>query len=107
MVGRANAQDPQCWKRPWGLWGVGLRLKEQKGPRCAPHPWSQRVGDLIWEPSRLPGLEWVGQMPSSPLLWSIFKMLEIVTPESMIPQSFTLYNGLMRILVDKSNMLTR
>ena len=47
---------------------MGLRLKEQKGPRCAPHPWSQRAGDLTWEPSRLPGLEWVGQTPSSPLL---------------------------------------
>ena len=29
-VGRASAQDPQGWKRPWGLWGVGLRLKEQR-----------------------------------------------------------------------------
>ena len=67
VVGRANAQDPQGWKRPWGLWGWGLGSTEQKGPRHAPHPWSQRVGDLIWEPSRLPGLEWVGQTPSSPL----------------------------------------
>ena len=71
-MGGANAQDPQGWKRPWGLWGVGLRLKEQKGPRCAPYPWSQRAGYLTWEPSRLPGLEWVVQTPSSPLLllWS-------------------------------------
>ena len=53
---------------PWGLWGMGLRLKEQKGPRRAPHPWSQRAGDLTWEPSRLPGLEWEGLTPSSPLL---------------------------------------
>ena len=45
-----------------------LRLKEQKGPRCGPQPWSQRAGDLTWEPSRLPGLEWVGQMSSTPLL---------------------------------------
>ena len=37
-VGRANAQDPQSWKRPWGLWGVGLKVKEQKGPRHAPQP---------------------------------------------------------------------
>ena len=48
--------------------GGGLRLKEQKGPRCVPYPLSQRAGDLTWEPSRLPGLEWAGQMPSSPLL---------------------------------------
>ena len=41
---------------------------EQKGPRHAPHPWSQSMGDLTWEPSRLPGLKWAGQMPSSPLL---------------------------------------
>ena len=66
VVGRAYAQDPQGWKRPWGLWGVWLRLKELKGPRCAPHPWSHRAGDLTWEPSRPPGLEWAGQMPSSP-----------------------------------------
>ena len=26
-----------------------------------------RGGDLTWDPSRLPGLEWVGQMPSAPL----------------------------------------
>ena len=59
-------------KRPWGLWGVGLRLKEQKGPRGAPQPLSQRAGDLTWEASRLPGLECVGQTPSSTLLllWS-------------------------------------
>ena len=60
VVGGANAQDPQGWKRPWGPWGVGLRLKEHKGPRRAPHPWSQRAGDLTWEPSRLPGLTWAG-----------------------------------------------
>ena len=64
---RANAQDPQVWKRPLGLWGVGLRLKEQKGPWCSPHPWSQRAGDLTWAPSRLPGLKWAGQSSSAPL----------------------------------------
>ena len=68
----ANAQDSQGWKRPWGLWGVGLRLKEQKAPRHAPLPWSQRAGDLSWELSRLPVPEWAGQSPSAPLplLWS-------------------------------------
>ena len=54
-------------KGPGGCRGVELGLKEQKGPRRAPHPWSQRAGDLTWEPSRLPGLEWVGQSPSAPL----------------------------------------
>ena len=51
-----------------GCGRMGLRLKEEKGPRRGPHPWFQRTGDLTWEPSRLPGLEWVGEMPSSPLL---------------------------------------
>ena len=55
-------------KGPGGCGGVGLRLKEQKGPRRAPHPWSQWAGDLTWEPSRLPKPEWVGQSPSTPLL---------------------------------------
>ena len=55
MGGVAYAQDPQGWKRPWGLWGVGLRLKQQKGSRRAHHPWSQRAGDLTWEPSQVPG----------------------------------------------------
>ena len=67
-VGGANGQDPQGWKRPWGLFGVGLRLKTQKGHRHVPHPWSQRAGDLTWEPSRLPGLLWAGQLPSASLL---------------------------------------
>ena len=62
-VGGANAQDPQGWKRPRGLWGVGLRLKKQKGPRHAPHPLSQRAGDLTWELSRLPGLGGWGECP--------------------------------------------
>ena len=66
-VGGTNAQDPQGWKRPWGLCRMGLRLKEQKRPRHAPHPWSQRAGNLTWEPSRLPVSEWVRQTPSSPL----------------------------------------
>ena len=66
VVGGANAQDPQGWKRPWEPEGVGLRLKQQKGPRRVLHLWSQRAGDLTWEPSRLPGLEWAGQTP--PLL---------------------------------------
>ena len=46
---------------------MGLRFKEQKGPTRVPHPWSQRSGDLTWGPIRLPGLEWVRQMPSARL----------------------------------------
>ena len=53
-------------KGPGGCGGVGLRLKEHKGPRRAPHPWSERAGDLTWAPSRLPVPEWAGQSPSTP-----------------------------------------
>ena len=62
-VDGANAQDPQGWKRSWELWGVGLRLQEQKGPRRAPHPWSQRLGSLTWELSRLPSPSGPGDRP--------------------------------------------
>ena len=63
MVGGAYAEDPQGWKRPWGMGGCGLGSTEQKGPRCASHLWSQRVEDPTWEPSRLPEFEWAGQSP--------------------------------------------
>ena len=56
VVGGANAQDPQGWKRPGGCGGWGLGSTEQKGPRCAFRLWSQRAGDPTWEPSRLSGL---------------------------------------------------
>ena len=36
VVGGANAQNPQGWKRLCWLRGVELRLKKQKGPRHAP-----------------------------------------------------------------------
>ena len=53
---------------------MGLRLKAQgtEGTQACPPPLVSRAGDLTWEPSRLPGLKWAGQMPSSPLLllWS-------------------------------------
>ena len=39
---------------------------EQKGPKCSPNPWSQRMGNLIRESNRLPGLKWAGEI--SPLL---------------------------------------
>ena len=55
-------------KGPGGFAGWGLGSTEQKGPRRVPHSWSQRAGDLTWEPSKFPGLEWMGQTPSSPLL---------------------------------------
>ena len=101
-MGGANAQDPQDWKRPWGLWGVGLRLKEQEGSRRAPHPWSQRTGDLTWEPSRLPGLEYIGQTPSPPLLSCSSSLGGPLPPASpdlpsllpMPPRTHTAWRGL-------------
>ena len=53
-------------KGPMGCGGWGLGSMEQKGPTCAPHTWSQRAGDLTWDPNRLSGHEWVGKCP--PLL---------------------------------------
>ena len=52
-------------KGPGGQWGWGLGSTEQKGHRHAHRLWSQRVGEPT---SRLPGLKWVGQIPSAPLL---------------------------------------
>ena len=68
-MGGIYAEDPQGWKRPWGLWGVGLRLKEQKGPRHASHPWSQRAGTSPGSPAGFLGSSGWGRYP--PLLsWS-------------------------------------
>ena len=53
-------------KGPEGACGLGLRLHRTDGaPACL---CSQRVGDLAWEPNRLPGLEWAGQTSSAPLV---------------------------------------
>ena len=50
-----------------GLWRLGLRLKEQKGPRRAPHPWSQRAGDLTGSPAGFWGSHaWGTRCLSSP-----------------------------------------
>ena len=82
--------------------GVGLRLKEQEGSRRAPHPWSQRTGDLTWEPSRLPGLEYIGQTPSPPLLSCSSSLGGPLPPASpdlpsllpMPPRTHTAWRGL-------------
>ena len=97
MVGRANAQDPQGWKRPWGLWAVELRLKEQKGPRHAPHPWSQRTGDPTWSPAGFLGSSGWGKRPS---LFSCSsarassRLLLLISPASLLcPQGPTWPGG--------------
>ena len=67
--GRGQCSGPTGLEKALGTvggWGLGSR--NRRGPGVPPHPWSQRAWDFIWEPSRLPGLEWVGQMPSSPVL---------------------------------------
>ena len=83
---------------------MGLRLKEQKGPRHAPHSWSQRSGDLTQEPSRLPGLEWVGQTPSSPLpllLNGPSRLpLQISWPSTYAPRTHVAWRGLWRGVTD-------
>ena len=66
--GRGQCSGPTGLEKALRALELRLSLKEQKGPRHAPHPWSQRAGDLTWEPSRLPGLTWARQTSSSPLL---------------------------------------
>ena len=65
-VGGANAQDPQGWKRPWGLCGVGLRLKEQRGPGVRPTPGLKGQGTSPGSPAVSPGPSEQGNRP--PLL---------------------------------------
>ena len=80
---------------------MGLRLKKQKGPRRALHPWSQRAADLTWEPSRFPELQWAGQTLSSPLLllWSGVwegpsRLPLLISPASLLcPQGLTQPGG--------------
>ena len=66
VVGGAYAQDPQGWKWPWGLWGVGLKLMEQKGPRCAPHSSLRGQGTSPGSLASFLGLRGWGKCP--PLL---------------------------------------
>ena len=37
-MGWASAQDPQGWKRPWGLWGWGLGSRNRRSPGMPPTP---------------------------------------------------------------------
>ena len=91
-------------KGPGDCGGWGLGSTEQKGSRRALHPWSQRAGDLTWEPSRLPGLEWAGQTPSSPLLLfqclqegsSCLPLLFFPQPPSHAPRTHAAWRGLWR-----------
>ena len=53
-------------KGPEGCGRLGLRLKEQKGPRCVPHPWSRGQGTSPGSPTGFLGSS--GQGNHSPLL---------------------------------------
>ena len=65
MVGGANAQDPQGWKRPWELWGgVWLRLKEQKGPGVPPTPGLRGRGTSPGSPAGFLGSSGWGKRPT-------------------------------------------
>ena len=55
-------------KGPGGCGGWGLGSRNRRGPVVPPTPGLRGQGHLTWEPSRLPGLKWVGLTPSSPLL---------------------------------------
>ena len=50
-------------KGPGGCRGWGLGSRNRRGLGLPP-PLFSEAGDLTWEPSRLPGLEWAGQMLS-------------------------------------------
>ena len=83
--------------------GCGLGSTEQKAPRNASRLWSQRVRDPTWEPSSLPGLEWVGQKPSAPLLllWSWRSPPTCLSgspqPPSYAPRAHAAWRGLCRL----------
>ena len=51
VVGMAYTQDPQGWKRPWGLWGAGLSLNTKRRGSGLP---------------TTPGLRGWGTSPGSP-----------------------------------------
>ena len=103
MVGRANAQDPQGWKRPWGHGRVGLRLKKQKGHRRAlPAPVSEARGPHLgvqqasW--ARVGGANAL-LSSTAPLVWGPGGHLPPASPdlpEPMPPRTHTAWRGLWR-----------
>ena len=65
-VGRANAQDPQGWKRPRGLWGWGLGSRNGRDPGVPPTPHFRGQGTSPGSPAGFLGLRGQGKRP--PLL---------------------------------------
>ena len=86
-------------KGPGNCGGWGLGSRNRRGPGMPPTlPWSQRAGDLTWEPVRLPGLEcwsspllllWSWMAPPTCLSWS-------PRPPSCAPRTHAAWRGLWR-----------
>ena len=69
-VGGANAQDPQGWKRPWGLWGWGLGSRNRSIPCVPPTPGLRGQGTSPGSPAGFLGSSGRGKCP--PLLFCSF-----------------------------------
>ena len=88
-MGRTYAQDPQGWKRPWGLWGAGLRLKEQKGPGLPPTPGLRvqgphlRVQQASW--ARVGGASALPSSPAPPILEGPSRLPLLISLASGVP----------------------
>ena len=68
VVGGAYAQDPQGWKRPWGLWGGwGLGSRNRRGPGVPPTPGLRGWGTSPGSPAGFLGSSGQGKHP--PLLF--------------------------------------
>ena len=65
-MGRASAQDPQGWKRSWGLWGWGLGSRNRRGPGVTPTPGLRGQGTSLGSPAGFLGSSGWGKRP--PLL---------------------------------------
>ena len=72
VVGRANAQDPQGWKRPWELWGWGLGSRNRRGPGMPLTPGLRVQGTSPGSPAGFLGSSGWGKLPPLLLLlWSV------------------------------------
>ena len=66
-MGGTNAQDPQGWKRSWGLWGWGLGSRNRRCPGVSPTPGLRGQGTSPGSSASSLGLSGRGSLP--PLLW--------------------------------------
>ena len=81
---------------------MGLRLKEQKGPRHAPHPWSQRTGEchlVVQQASwtRVGGENVLLSFPSSCLGGPLLPASpDLPGRPPMLPRTYVAWRGLWR-----------